>query len=89
MNNFLYLIYNFLRDLNSSLTGSLNTDAVIRYNDFLGKSVFYETSLIAINITYLELIFYLGTWFIAILVIVLFIKFICKIVGLFRLWLSL
>lgn len=63
---------------------NLGTGYLTEYNGWLTKNVFSENSIIGINITWDELLLYATIYILLILFIVLFVKFILKLVSIFR-----
>ena len=98
MQAFIKQIFDFVRNifksiLNLLITGQdyfndqLNNElglSINNFNAFLDKNVFMESSLIGINMTFREMFIYVGVLFLTIFFIVLFVKFILKLVSIFR-----
>lgn len=85
MNDFINYVVGFINDLYNAFY-----DACINYNfdidTLLEKSIFNDSSLIGINLTYGELITSVFSFVVVILIIVLFITMIKKMFSLFKLW---
>lgn len=78
MYNFVVEIYNFIKQIMTAL-GAVS-DLPTGWNNWLNKNVFYENSLIGLNITYAELIYYVGTLFLVVFLIALFVRFVFYII---------
>lgn len=81
---FVFSIYRAIRAFFISLDTGTGTYWKDAFNNFTAKNVFGANSLIGLNITYEELLTIVSIYILSILFIVLFVKFIIKIVSVFR-----
>lgn len=81
-----YLLLTVVRSIYDSIDSAFDFWSIYNndYNLFLDKNIFLDNSLIGLNLTYGELFRYVLIWVLVFAIIILFIKFICKIISLFR-----
>ena len=87
MQQFINYVCQFVDEIYTAVaTFFLNKNQIAydAYNTWRSKAIFTENSLIGLNITWAELFRFVSVWILSILFIVLFVKFILKIVSVFR-----
>lgn len=85
MQGFISNIVQFIKDIYNSIVIALENKSISGFNTFVSKNVFTDNSLIGFNLTWYELIYFIGTFLLIILFLYLIIKLFCSLLKIFEL----